>query len=157
MAKKKKKYGQYAATCVVAAAIGLGAYAFLSDFELGDLSLPFVSGTDGNITTDDRQTNNNDTTTNDDPDANQNQPGGQEGDGNEQNLPGDVPLRIEVYNDRIIFDGNDISLEDLETILQTHGNDTDVWELVDAHQASATVYSAVVGVFQRHNVMFAER
>jgi len=156
MAKKKNKYGQYAAVCVVAAAVGLGAYAFLSDFDLGDLSLPFATGTDGDVTTDDTQTNNNAANPDDDP-ANQPPNVGSDGENNGQNIVADVPLRIEVYNDRIIFDGNDISLEDLETILLTHGNDTDVWELIDAHQAAATVYTAVIEVFQRLSVMFTER
>ncbi|MCL2364980.1 MAG: hypothetical protein FWC71_10010 [Defluviitaleaceae bacterium] len=153
MAKKKNKYGQYAATCVVAAAVGLGVYAFLSDFELGDLSLPFVSGESGDASND----SNNITPPEDDPIENQAQPSGQDDETDAQVGLGDIPLVIEVYNDRIIFNGNDITFYELEDILLAHGNDTDVWELVDVHQAAVTVYNAVIEAFQRHNVMLAER
>jgi len=156
MAKKKNKYGQYAATCVVAAAVGLGAFAFFSDFELGDLSLPFVSGESGDASND-TQANNANTQQDDDPTINQAQPGGQDGETNEPVGLGDVPLRIEVYNERIIFNGNDITLDELDELLQAHGNDTDVWELVDAHQAAVAVYTEVIAVFQRHGVMLAGR
>jgi hypothetical protein len=64
---------------------------------------------------------------------------------------------IEVFENRIIFDGTDISLEELEDILIEHGDTDHVWELLDAHQAVMTVYTAVVDMLQRHSITFVER
>jgi len=156
MAKKKKKYGQYAAACVVAAAVGLGAYAWFSDFDFGDLGLPFGTESGTNDTNND---NNGDNQVNP-PEDNQTPDPNNQGGQNDENAAGgqdEVPRRIDVYGDRIVFDGNDITLEDLDAILVAHGNATDVWELHDAQQASVVVFNAVIDLFQQHEVMLAER
>ena len=69
---------------------------------------------------------------------------------------GDFLPIIEVYEDRILFGGNDITLADLEEILMEHGDFDFTWEVRDVHQAVQVVYSAVIDILNGHGVRFIE-
>jgi len=70
---------------------------------------------------------------------------------------GNVLPLIEIFEDRIIFGGNDVSLVELEEILIEHGGTGHTWELRDAHRAVKSVYDAVVELLNRHGIPFSER
>ena len=64
---------------------------------------------------------------------------------------------IEIHEDRIIFDGDEIYLEDFEEIVRANSGLDIAWVLSDAHQASRVVYNDVVEVLNRHGIAFTER
>ena len=70
----------------------------------------------------------------------------------------EVPgIRIEIHEDRIVFDGNDILLEELEEIIRANSDLDIAWELRDAYQAARAVYSEVVELLTKHGIAFIER
>jgi len=70
---------------------------------------------------------------------------------------GDVPLIIEIIEDRIIFDGDDISIVELEALLISYVEHEYVWEIHDVHQAVKAVYDNVVALFNKHNIAYREK
>ena len=70
---------------------------------------------------------------------------------------GDLPLVIEIIENRILHKGADISLEELESLLLLHIDNDYTWELHDAHQAVKAVYDDVVDLFNKHGVTFREK
>ena len=67
---------------------------------------------------------------------------------------GAIALVIEIYESRILFDGEEITLEELEELLQQYADY--VWELVDVHQASVAVYNSVVELLNENGIAFRE-
>ena len=70
---------------------------------------------------------------------------------------GDVPLIIKIINSRIILDGDDISLNELEDLLLLYIDSEYVWELHDTHQAVKSVYDDIVELFNKYNVIYREK
>jgi len=70
---------------------------------------------------------------------------------------GNVPLKIEIVEHRILFNGEDMSLAELESLLLSYIEHDYVWELHDSHQSVKTVYDDVVGLFNKHNITFREK
>jgi len=70
---------------------------------------------------------------------------------------GNVPLKIEIVEHRILFNGEDISLAELETLLLSYIEHEYIWELHDTHQAVKTVYDDVVELFNKHDIAFREK
>ena len=66
-------------------------------------------------------------------------------------------IRIEIHEDRIVFDGDEILLEELEEIIRANSDLDIAWELLDAYQAVRAVYSEVVEMLTRHGIAFIER
>ena len=67
---------------------------------------------------------------------------------------GATAMLIEIYESRILFGDEEVTLEELEEILQQYAEY--VWELRDLHQASASVYYSVVELLNQHGIAFRE-
>ena len=79
----------------------------------------------------------------------------QDGDnGNDIELP---VLIIEISEDRIIYNENEVSLEELETILLTYGNPDDIWEIHDVYRAEKAVFDEVKQLLQKLDIVFREQ
>jgi len=65
-------------------------------------------------------------------------------------------LLIGIYENRIYFDDEVISLDELEEILARFQNDSDVWELQDVFRASNAVYNDVRDLLRYNNIRFVE-
>ena len=70
---------------------------------------------------------------------------------------GDRPLVIEIIDNRILFDGKDISIVELESLILLYIEHDYIWELHDTHQAVKTVYDDVVELFNKHDIAFREK
>ena len=66
-------------------------------------------------------------------------------------------LVIEVHEDRIVYDGDEISLEDLEEILVQFQNVEEIWTLQDVFRADQATWASVRDLLRAHNVVFAEQ
>ena len=66
-------------------------------------------------------------------------------------------LVIEISEDRIIFDGEVISLEDLEEVLRRYASDEDIWELHDVYRADRATYESVRELLRTHDVAYRQR
>ena len=66
-------------------------------------------------------------------------------------------LIIEISEDRIIFDGEELSLEDLEEILRRYASAQDIWGLHDVYRADRATYESVRELLRRHDVIYRER
>jgi hypothetical protein len=64
------------------------------------------------------------------------------------------PLLIEIEEDRIIYDGKEVSLSELEDILREYENTEYVWELRDTRQAVKRVYDEAAQLLDKYNIPF---
>jgi len=77
-------------------------------------------------------------------------------DGGINGIGGDFLPFINIYEDRIVFGGNDITLAELEDLLVAHEDYGFIWEVRDAYQAAQVVYSAVIELFTARGISFIE-
>jgi len=77
-------------------------------------------------------------------------------DGGVNGAGGEILPIIEIYDDRILFGGNEISIAELEDILTEYHDYDFTWEIRDAHQAAQVVYSSVVELFNTRGLRFIE-
>ena len=66
-------------------------------------------------------------------------------------------LIIEISEDRIIYDGEEISIEDLEEVLRRYANTQDIWELHDVYRADRATYERVRELLRTHDVAYRQR
>ena len=66
-------------------------------------------------------------------------------------------LVIEISEDRIIYDGEVISLEDLEEVVRKFAGIEDIWELHDVYRADRATYESVRDLLRTHDVAYRER
>jgi len=69
---------------------------------------------------------------------------------------GDELLIIEIIENRIIFNNEDITLTELESIILEYIDSNYVWEIHDTHKASKAVYDDVIDLFNENGVAFRE-
>jgi len=65
-------------------------------------------------------------------------------------------LLIGIYENRIYFDDEEISLDELGEILAQFQNGEDVWELQDVFRASNAIYNDVRDLLRYKNILFVE-
>jgi len=68
----------------------------------------------------------------------------------------DALIIIEISEDKIFFDGNEISLTELEGVIHQFSNPEYKWELHDVHHAVKTVYDDVVELLNEYSIAFRE-
>ena len=68
-----------------------------------------------------------------------------------------LPSVVEIHEARIVRDGQEISLGELEELLRARAAPGDAWELRDAHMADRAVYLEVRELMTRLGVAFSER
>ena len=66
-------------------------------------------------------------------------------------------LVIEISEDRIIYNDEVISLEDLEEVLRRYAIYADIWELHDVYRADRATYESVRELLRRHDVVYRQR
>jgi len=66
-------------------------------------------------------------------------------------------LVIEIHEDRILYDGNEISLDALEAILIQFEEADEIWTLQDAFMADQATWASVRDLLRARNVVFAEQ
>lgn len=66
-------------------------------------------------------------------------------------------LIIEISEDRIIYEGEEISIEDLEKILRRYAYIQDIWEIHDVYRADRATYERVRELFRTHDVVYRLR
>lgn len=66
-------------------------------------------------------------------------------------------LVIEIYEDRIMYDGEEVSLEDLEAILRQFQEIDEIWTLQDTFRADQATWANVRDLLRAQNVIFAEQ
>ena len=66
-------------------------------------------------------------------------------------------LIIEISEDRIIYDGEVISLGELEEVLRRYASIADIWELHDVYRAHRATYESVRELLRRHDIAYRER
>ena len=70
---------------------------------------------------------------------------------------GDPPsLVIEIHEDKIIYDGEEISLYELEDILKRHESGEHGWTLRDAYRADKDTFDRVRELLADNGIFFAE-
>ena len=67
------------------------------------------------------------------------------------------PPVIEVSEDRIIFSGEEISMEDLEEVLRRYAGLEEVWELHDLYRADRATYEKVRELLRTHDIAYRLR
>jgi len=63
---------------------------------------------------------------------------------------------IEIYEDRIIFDGDEVTLDELSTILENSQGSDEAWILRDALRADMATFDDVRELLRTHQIPFAE-
>ena len=66
-------------------------------------------------------------------------------------------LVIEIHEDRIVYDGDHISLDDLDAVLVQFQDIDEVWILQDTFMADQATWAIVVDLLRIRNVTFAEQ
>lgn len=66
-------------------------------------------------------------------------------------------LVIEIHENRIVYDGDEISLEDLDAILVRFQDVDEIWTLQDAFMADQATWASVADLLRAHGVIFAEQ
>ena len=67
------------------------------------------------------------------------------------------PPVIEISEDRIIFNGEEISIEDLEEVLRRYAGLEEVWELHDIYRADRATYEKVRELLRTHDIAYRQR
>jgi hypothetical protein len=70
---------------------------------------------------------------------------------------GNEPLIVGIIENRILLDGSEISLDELEEFILLNIDSDFVWELHDVHQAVKTVYDDVIELFTKHGIIYREK
>lgn len=66
-------------------------------------------------------------------------------------------LVIEIHEDRIVYDGDEISLDELEAILVQFQDIEHVWILQDVFMAEQATWTSVTELLRARNAVFAEQ
>jgi hypothetical protein len=66
-------------------------------------------------------------------------------------------LLIEIREESIIYDNAEISLDDLETILQRYEGVDHAWTLQDTYRADKSTYDSVKNLLEKYDMVFRER
>jgi len=68
-----------------------------------------------------------------------------------------APLIIEVYENIVIFDGDGVTISELEDIILELSDSESVWEVHDSHQADTVTYNDVIFLLNRLNLEYQEK
>ena len=66
-------------------------------------------------------------------------------------------LVIEINEEKIMYNGEEITLDDLEAVLQQFESLEDVWTLEDSYRAEKSVYDNVKDLLVKYDMAFRER
>ena len=66
-------------------------------------------------------------------------------------------LVIEISEEKIMYDGEEISLDDLEAVMQQFENLEDIWTLEDSYRAEKAIYDSVKDLLVKYDMAFKER
>jgi len=66
-------------------------------------------------------------------------------------------LLIEIRENKVIYDGDEVTLDELETILQKFVDIDEIWTIQDAYRATKSTYDDVKELLVKHDLVFAER
>lgn len=64
---------------------------------------------------------------------------------------------IEIKEDKIIFDNDEVSLNEMENILQKYEALDDAWTLEDSYRADKYIYDEVRALLVKYDIIFRER
>jgi len=87
--------------------------------------------------------------------------GYQNGTSAESNQPNDAPRNpesytVEIREGTIIYMQNEVTLDELEEILERYQHLDEVWILTDAFRAYSVTFESVRALFRLHDIVFAE-
>jgi len=76
-----------------------------------------------------------------------------------ENEVADAPdtLVIEIHESRIVHDGEEISLDELDEIVARYAGGNSIWVLQDAFRANNATFNQVRTLLREHNIIFAEQ
>ena len=66
------------------------------------------------------------------------------------------PLVIEINENRIIYNEDEISFDELEIIIKKYGNDEYGWTIRDVYRADKDTFDKVRGLLANNDIFFAE-
>ena len=66
-------------------------------------------------------------------------------------------LLIEINEEKIMYNGEEISLDELESVLQQFESLDDIWTLEDSYRADKSIYDEVKDLLVKYDMAFRER
>ena len=63
---------------------------------------------------------------------------------------------IEIREDKIVYNGEEVSLNELEIILQQFKDLEEIWILEDSYRADKFIYDEVKNLLERYKIIFKE-
>ena len=69
---------------------------------------------------------------------------------------GPPSMLIEIYESRIVYSDNDVTIDELEAVLLSFADVDGVWELRDSHQAARATYEEVSQLLNRLGILFEQ-
>jgi len=70
---------------------------------------------------------------------------------------GPSSLLIEIHEELILYNSEEISLDELEAILERYSDTDDIWVLQDAFRADNFTFNSVRDLLRAHNMIFVEQ